>query len=157
MLGGLVMIIGFILIFNINPNIDMWIYFSTVILIGIGSASGYLVVNSLIPDVVAMNERRTGKRREALFYSFYSFVGKVAQGVALLSSNYLLAATGYIPPYKQAALGMPGQNHETITALSWLVSMVPLILRILGFGFGILYYFVARREARLLDQMNQSL
>ena len=147
-LGGFILIIGLILIYKIDYTVDTWVLLCSLVEVGIGTSAGYLIINSLIPDVIALDEQLTGKRREAIYYSLYSFIGKVSTGIAQLVLNYSLSIAGYLNPRQQAAAGVSGQPENVLTLLTWLVSLIPLMLRIMGFVLALIYYFVHRHYVR---------
>ena len=144
--GGLVLIVGLTLMYLIDSDIDLWVVGCSLVLVGIGTAAGYLIINALIPDVISMDENVTGKRREAIYYSLFSFIGKASQGTAQLLGNYSLQATHYVTPSSHNI--SPIQPESVATVLTLLVSLVPLAMRLLGFFFGVTYVIVARKYSK---------
>jgi len=151
LIGSLFLIGGMATMYTIESSTEAWVFYLALVLCGIGTASGYLVLNSILPDVVSINENLTGKRREAVFYSFYGFVGKVSQGIAQLGATYALAYYGYLNPKEQQQQGNPGQPDEVILAIRIFVSFCPIVLRILGMLCAVLYYFVKRTYEKKLE------
>ena len=72
----------------------------------------------MLPDVIEMDEIRSGKRREALFYSMFLLTEKFGVAFAQAISSYLLGLCGYLNPYEL----------EGIYYLSLIIFFVLLIL-----------------------------
>ena len=72
-----------------NPWVIYIIYFNFVCS-GLGLSVAYLLPWSMLPDVIDAHFRKTGKKIDTLFYSFYVFFNKLATGVALAVSQLLL-------------------------------------------------------------------
>lgn len=156
-LGSCVMLVGMIIFYFVDPETPTWLYFFAIVLIGLGTSSGYLMVGSILPDVIDMNEVATSKRREALFYSLFGFIGKIAQGASQLVANYTLNYVGYLNPYQQAQQGITEQPELVIETFRVFVSLVPLGFRILGMLLALIYFFVARRESKLHKKPSASM
>ncbi len=52
--------------------------------------AGYMMVWSLIADIVNYDEYETGKRHEGSFYGLYTFVSKLAMAAGVLASGIFL-------------------------------------------------------------------
>ena len=63
-----------------------------------------------MPDVVSMNEKLSGLRREAIFYNL---IAKIGTGFAQMGSNYSLSIFGYLNPSEQyqTSRGAIGEGH----------------------------------------------
>jgi glycoside/pentoside/hexuronide:cation symporter, GPH family len=62
----------------------------------------------MIPDVVEVDEFKTGQRREGLYFGITTFVGKTASAVALWINGIVLEQVGYVanvPQTKHTLLG----------------------------------------------------
>jgi GPH family glycoside/pentoside/hexuronide:cation symporter len=65
---------------------------------GIGVATAFLIPWSMLPDVCDYEYLRTGERREGDLYAIFGLVQKVAVGIALSLSSYILDLVGYVNP-----------------------------------------------------------
>lgn len=143
LVGSLFIIAGLSMMYTIDSETEIWVFYLSLFLSAVGISSNYLVVNSILPDVVDMNKSLSNIRREAVFYSIFGFSGKVAQGIAQLLASYTLGYLGYLNPRQQAQLDVP-QPEEVLVALTVFVSLAPIGLRGIGMLVSILYHLVSR-------------
>jgi GPH family glycoside/pentoside/hexuronide:cation symporter len=61
----------------LQPGQGVWIYVLAV-LAGVGISVCYLIPNAMLPDVIELDELKTGERREGVFYGFFVFLQKIA-------------------------------------------------------------------------------
>lgn len=100
----------------------------------------------MLPDVIEMDERRTGKRREALFYSFFFLLEKMAIAFTQAGSSYTLELTGYIPPTEQAAENETlVQPDSVLLALRILVCVIPALLKIVVVPYALSFPYICKR------------
>ena len=134
-----------LLVLFLFPQSANGVYFLNVFCLSFGSSASNLVTFALMPDVVAMNEEVSGLRREGLFYSFFALTSKVAQGFASLFATYALSYSGYLNPTEQQEQGVTGQEPQVVTVLNFLVTLFPLVLRILGILTALGYWWSVKR------------
>lgn len=85
----------FIWILNI-PGRAITVYFMTSIYV-VGYNAIYQVTWAAIPDCVEVDEFKTGKRREGIYYSVASFLQKMGSAVAFLVCGSVITYIGYDP------------------------------------------------------------
>jgi glycoside/pentoside/hexuronide:cation symporter, GPH family len=113
---------------------------------GLGAGAGFLIPSAMIPDVVEMDERRTGLRREAMFYSCYLLLEKLGIALAGSISSYTLSGLGYINPRQQRQSGgVLLQPDGVLLALRIFVCIVPLLLRLLAVPLALSFPYVSRK------------
>ena len=93
---------------------------------GVGLGVLYLTPYSMVPDVIELDELQTGERREGSFFSIFIFCEKLASGLTLAFSNYLLGGLGY-----EASLGS-NQPPPVITAMRILVGVCPCLILLIS-------------------------
>ncbi|MBE0698483.1 MAG: MFS transporter, partial [Anaerolineaceae bacterium] len=71
---------------------------------GSGIATAYVLPWAMVPDIIELDELRTGRRREGSYYAFTSFFQKLGTGAALWLMGLTLASAGYITPVEGQAL-----------------------------------------------------
>ncbi|XP_077991732.1 sodium-dependent lysophosphatidylcholine symporter 1-like isoform X2 [Glandiceps talaboti] len=100
----------------------------------------YLTPWSMMPDVLDDYTLQTGRRKDALFYSFYVFFNKFAIGASLGVSTLVLGAVGY----ETGACEQPDSVDVTMRVL---LSAVPVILCLLAMLFVWLYPITELRRS----------
>eukprot|EP01133_Synstelium_polycarpum_P012352 gene12352-14485_t len=107
---------------------------------GIGVAVAFLVPMSMLPDVIELDELKTGQRREGIFCSLFLFFQKLGLSAGLALSNVILDTAGYTAPNTENGPGLSTEfidtnkeNKKFILALRLLVSAVPAIFIIFSF------------------------
>ena len=82
-----------------------------------------LMGQSLLPDVMEYDYRRTGLRREGLYAGLYSFVEKLAFATAPLTLGLLLGKMGFIPGLPRSAT----QPESALLAIMIAIAIIPAI------------------------------
>lgn len=103
---------------------------------GFGVSVAYLIPWSMLPDVIELDELRTGQRREGIFYSFVTFLQKVCLGVAVAVVLQQLGNAGYVPPTNEVPL--PVQPEAVLWAIRSSIGPVPTVALLIGM---VLTYF----------------
>ncbi|MFM7439375.1 MAG: MFS transporter, partial [Snowella sp.] len=106
------------------------------ILAGFGVSVAYLIPWSMIPDVIELDELKTGKRREGIFYAFMVFLQKFALALAIFIVGITLQAAGLIPQVPGQPL--PVQPANALLAIRVAIAPLPALALICG---AILTYF----------------
>jgi GPH family glycoside/pentoside/hexuronide:cation symporter len=118
-----------------GPDEPTWIYVLRAIGVGIGAGGLILMGQSLLPDVIAEDYRRTGMRREAALAAVYSTVEKFAFAISPFIIGTLLSFSGFIESRGQpvaqpdSAIFAVYVTIAVIPPLAYLAS-VPFILKI---------------------------
>jgi glycoside/pentoside/hexuronide:cation symporter, GPH family len=90
----------------------------------------------MLPDVIELDELRTGQRREGIFYSFVTFLQKVCLGIAVAVVLQQLGNAGYVPPTD--AIPLPVQPESVVWAIRSSIGPVPTVALLIGM---VLTYF----------------
>lgn len=81
----------------------------TLAIIGaLAAAATYQLLWAMLPDVVEVDEFKTGVRREGLYYGVYLLVTKLASALALLIVGQVLDNIGYRPNVEQSTSTLLG-------------------------------------------------
>jgi GPH family glycoside/pentoside/hexuronide:cation symporter len=97
------------------------------ILGGIGVSVAYLVPAAMLPDVIDLDQLRTGQRREGIFYGLVVFLLKFSEAIAILLIGIILDRVGYIPSV-EANL----QPDSALWAIRALIGPIPSCFLIAG-------------------------
>ncbi|MDB9525623.1 MFS transporter [Oscillatoria sp. CS-180] len=86
-----------------------------------GVATAYVVPWAMLPDVIELDELRTGKRREGIFYAFMTLLQKIGLAVGLFLVGAALESSGFMA---EAAV----QPERALLAIRTFIGPVPLVL-----------------------------
>ncbi len=121
-----------------SPAEPMWIFCLRAALKGFAAAGLILMAQSMLPDVIEYDYRKTGLRREGVFSGWYSFVEKVASAFA---PSLLLLGYAWFGFQSKA----PAQTQETIDGIRYCAAFLPCIY----FGLSLIplsFYKLTQRE-----------
>jgi len=118
---------------------------------GSGIATAYVLPWSMIPDIIELDQAKTGERREGSYYAFASFFQKLATGLAVWGMGQALAATGYLTPVMGAAL--PVQPEAAVNAIRIFAGPIPAVLLFLSLPFAWKYSVTRESHQALVEQL----
>jgi GPH family glycoside/pentoside/hexuronide:cation symporter len=87
---------------------------------GVAGGGSTLALESTLPDIMELDTRRTGLRREGVFASMFSLVEKLTSAVALVCLGVFLDAQGFIHATHDVV-----QPRSAIVAIALAISIVP--------------------------------
>jgi GPH family glycoside/pentoside/hexuronide:cation symporter len=100
------------------------VMYATMAVAGVGLSTQYILPYAMIPDIVDFDFAETGKRREGVFFSMWTFISKVGQAFALLLCGVILEVFGYVPDVAQTELSKTG--------IRLLIGPVPVVMYVIG-------------------------
>lgn len=114
--------------------------------VALGAMGGAVLLlgQSLLPDTMAWDFKRTGMRREGMLAAVYTVVEKLAFALGAALTGVILGRTGYV----QGAASATVQPASAIEAIYWLASFIPLGFLVLSV-IALLFYDLD--EAKLTD------
>lgn len=112
------------------------------IMAGVGVATAYLIPWAMLPDVIDLDELKTGKRREGIFYAFMVLLQKMGLALGLFLVGQALENTGFISSTPGQPL--PLQPESALFAIR--ISIGPLPTFILLVGLILAYFYPISRE-----------
>jgi GPH family glycoside/pentoside/hexuronide:cation symporter len=118
---------------------------------GSGIATAYVLPWAMVPDIIELDEAKTGERREGSYYAFASFFQKLATGLAVWGMGQALALTGYITPTLNEAL--PVQPVAAVNAIRIFAGPVPAVLLFLSLFFALKYNITRESHQALVEQL----
>lgn len=140
-----------VVLFFVQPG-QMWLLYIVAVVAGMGVAVGYLVPWSMLPDVIELDELKTGKRREGVFYGFFVFLQKLGLSLGLALSNFALEATGFLNPTSPDG-PFPVQPDAVLLTLRVVVSFAPAVVLLLSFVVVWAYPITRDSHAETLKQL----
>jgi GPH family glycoside/pentoside/hexuronide:cation symporter len=94
---------------------------------GVSGGGSTLSLESTLPDIMELDTRRTGLRREGIFASMFSLVEKLTSAIALVCLGVFLDAQGFVHSTHDVI-----QPRGAIVAISVAISIVPFIAAMLS-------------------------
>ena len=135
-LGSGVWILVQIALFFLQPNQDN-IMFGLCAIVGFGVATAYVVPWSILPDVIELDELKTGRRREGTYYSFMTLLQKIGLALGIFLVGLALEGAGFDSK-------LPAQSDSALTAIRFFMGPVPLVLVVCGVV--LVYFYPITRE-----------
>ena len=109
----------------VTPNDPLWYLFARGAVIGAASGGVLLFGQSLLPDTMEWDYRRTGLRREGMLAGLYTVVEKLAYALGSALTGIVLGFSGYIQGHGATAVAQP---RSAVEAIFLLASVAPMLL-----------------------------
>jgi len=106
-----------------GPEEPVMLYMLRALVLAMSNGGMLLMGQSLLPDVMEYDYRRTGLRREGLYAGLYSFVEQLAFATAPLTLGILLSSMGFVPGLPRTAL----QPESALLAITLAMAVIPAI------------------------------
>ena len=103
-----------------DPQEPLWFFTLRAALKGVAASGLLLMGQSMLPDTIEYDYRRTGLRREGIYSALYSFVEKVA---AALAPSILLVVYALVGFQSRAAV----QTPEAVDGIRWAAALLPCL------------------------------
>lgn len=141
-LGGGIWILVQLGLFLLQPG-QINIMYLLCVMASFGVATAYVVPWSILPDVIELNELKTGRRSEGAFYAFMTLLQKLglAGGIALF---------GLALSYSGFDENLATQTDSALLAIRIFIGPVPLVLLIGGMILAYLYPITKANHAEIL-------
>ena len=86
---------------------------------GLGFSAQYVFPWSMIPDVIEVDQARTGERHEGIYFGVNSFLGKLTGALGIAASGWALKLYGYVPNV--------AQTPHALFGIRFFFAVVPVI------------------------------
>jgi len=113
------------------------------VLAGVGVATAYLVPWAMLPDVIELDELKTGRRREGAFYGFFVLLQKLGLALGLFLVSQGLAISGYITPPVGSTVPIV-QPDSALLAIRLMIGPIPAL--VLAAGILLVHRFPITRQ-----------
>ncbi len=151
-LGTIFWIIAQVGLFFLQPG-QVGLMYALAVIAGLGISVAYLIPWSMLPDVIELDELRTGQRREGVFYSFVVFVQKICLGIAISVVLQRLGTAGYIRPTLDVPL--PIQPDSVLEVIRVSIGPLPAIVLIAGLILAYFYPITREKHAQMLLELRE--
>ena len=128
-------------LFFLQPG-QVGLMYGLAIAAGFGVSTAYLVPWSMVPDVIELDELRTGQRREGIFYGFMVLLQKLGLALGLFLVGNALDQASFI----ESVPGQPTplQPESALFAIRVAIGPIPTVSLILGLVLA--YFYPISRE-----------
>ena len=114
-----------------------------------GLASTWTLINAMIPDVIDLDELKTGERREGMYSAVYSWTYKTGVALALVIAGYVLNGSGF-----DVALGA-NQSPEAIRLIRIFFTCIPVVSMALAIFLLTLYPVSEQRSYEIREELQR--
>ena len=155
--GGITVAIAVLFLFFLDGKDDLWAAYLISLLVGVCLTVVYLVPYAMLPDVIELDEKKTGKRREGTYSGFFVVFMKTSVTLALAMSNWVLGAAGFEAP--EASCGLEAgdlsdtQPGEVKRVIRILCGPLPAALFVLATFFVWLFPITRESHAEVAKEM----
>ena len=123
------------------------------IIAGGGVAVAYLIPWAMMPDVIELDELKTHRRREGIFYGFMVLLQKASIAIGNFAIGYALSVTGYIGATE--AVPNPVQPESALQTIRMFMGPIPAAILLGSLALAYFYPITRSRHARILRLLEQ--
>lgn len=123
------------------------------IVAGFGVSTAYLIPWSMMPDVIELDELRTGQRREGIFYGFMVLLQKIGLAIGLFLVGLGLQSAGFVETV--AGKPAPIQPASALLAIRLAIGPLPTVMLICGLVLAYFYPITREVHAQILLQLRE--
>lgn len=135
-----------ILLITVTASTSIVYLLALCVLAGLGVGAAHVLPWAMIPDAIEVDELKTGKRHEGMFYSLVTLASKTTNSIAIPLALAVLDFSGYIP---NAAV----QPQSTINGIRIVVGPIPVVLLLGGIIFAIFYPMSRKEHHDVVDKL----
>jgi GPH family glycoside/pentoside/hexuronide:cation symporter len=128
-----------------SPAEPVWLFCLRALLLGFGAGGALVMGQSLLPDTMEYDFKRTGLRREGIFAAVYSFVEKASFAAGPLIIGALLSLFGYVASKTGSAPVV--QSQSALTGIFIGIAVVPAVASLIG-AAALRFYHLSEAELR---------
>jgi GPH family glycoside/pentoside/hexuronide:cation symporter len=137
---------------RIGLSMGQPVFFAIAICTGVGLSSFFIVLWSMIPDVVEFGQMQTGHRHEGVYYGLWFFVQKLGMAASAALNGAVLSASGF----KQATGGQVlSQSPKALSGISWLLAGIPLAFIAAGLAVLAFYPINAKMHGEIRRKLEE--
>jgi GPH family glycoside/pentoside/hexuronide:cation symporter len=122
-----------------------WVYLLAA-LAGFGFAAQWVFPWSMVPDVVDYDRANTGEQRSGMYYGVWGLATKIAEGVAIMSTGWILALFHYVPNIEQSTV--------TLLGIRLFFGLIPGLMMALALPLLIWYPITRETHSQLMARLD---
>ncbi|WP_035985132.1 MFS transporter [Leptolyngbya sp. KIOST-1] len=138
-------VIAQIALFFVQPGQVAFLYLLCIV-ISFGVATAYVVPWAMLPDVIELDELKTGQRREGVFYAFMTLLQKVGLALGLFLVSLALQFSGFVSEAAQ-------QPDSALMAIRIFIGPVPMVLLLGAIALARFYPITRQMHEEMLLQL----
>lgn len=139
-------------LFFLQPG-QIGLMYTLAVLAGFGVSTAYLIPWSMMPDVIELDELRTGQRREGVFYAFMVLLQKIGLALGLFLVSQALELAGFIRSVPDQLV--PTQPNSALLAIRIAIGPLPTLALICGLVLAYFYPISREVHAEILLKLKQ--
>lgn len=139
-------------LFFLQPNQTALMY-TLAVFAGIGVSTAYLIPWSMMPDVIELDELKTGQRREGIFYGFMVLLQKFGLALGLFLVGYALELAGFVETLPGQL--PPPQPDSALLAIRFAIGPLPTVFLICGLVLAYFYPITREVHAEVLLKLRE--
>jgi GPH family glycoside/pentoside/hexuronide:cation symporter len=114
---------------------------------GAGVSVAYLIPWAMMPDVIELDEIKTHRRREGIFYGFMVLLQKIGLALGLFLVGWVLSLAGFVT--RSEELVAPIQPESALNAIRIFMGPVPAVILLASLVLAYYYPITRTRHARM--------
>jgi GPH family glycoside/pentoside/hexuronide:cation symporter len=122
-------------------------------LAGFGISTAYLVPWSMLPDVIELDELKTGQRREGLFYAFMVMLQKLGIAIGLFLVGQALNWAGYVE--RVPGQPVPVQPESALWVIRLVIGPLGAVILVCGLVFAAFYPITQQVHTEILMKLQR--
>jgi glycoside/pentoside/hexuronide:cation symporter, GPH family len=123
------------------PNHPTPIIYGVAFVAGLGFSAQYVFPWSMLPDVIEVDQAKTGERHEGIYFGVNAFLGKLTGALGIAASGWALKLYGYIPNVEQSTRALFG--------IRFFFAIVPVVAFAIALPLLIWYPITRQKHAEL--------
>ena len=139
-------------LFLLQPG-QVGLMYALAILAGCGVSVAYLIPWSMVPDVIELDQLKTGQRREGIFYAFMVLLQKFGLALGLFLVGIALQAAGFVE--RMAGEPIPVQPESALLAIRIAIGPFPTVVLIVGSILAYCYPITREVHAEIRLQLEE--
>jgi len=152
--GALIWMVTMLFSFLIVPEAAAFVIYVFAAMAGLGAGGVVVMMYAIFPDIPDIDELKSGKRREGIYFALLIFMRKLSSAVALFFVAQALGLAGYIPPIEEVVAGATRlveqpQSAAFILTLRLIFVLVPIVFLSCALVFAFKYPLTSQVHQRL--------
>ncbi len=129
------------------PSAPSPLVYVVFVLAGIGFSAQWVLPGSMLPDVIELDEKETGERREGIYFGIRAFLEKLVSALGSAVIGWGLAFAGYAEGVEQTA--------QSLLGIRLLFGLIPAAFMLICIPLLLKYPITKATHAALVEELAQ--